>query len=201
MALFEPLFFEITTKNYNYLIGLRAQSPVKRCQRLHRLLRMTTIGSYQKTHRQELLDFSIRAWTSVFPALKQEVPAFVYECFYPDGWKPRQLADLAKVLDEEPDNIDVAFEEDKPVGWVCTRLHPEDSMGEIHVLVVDPDHQRQGIGQLLLKHSKQRVRSAGMSMLMVETVEDVGHAPARKLYELNGFEKWPVARYFLDLKA
>jgi hypothetical protein len=40
-----------------------------------------------------------------------------------------------------------------------------------------------------------------MSMLMVETVEDVGHAPARKLYELNGFEKWPVARYFLDLKA
>ena len=168
-------------------------------RRLHRLLLMTTIGSYQNTHRQKLLDFSIRAWISIFPALQQEVPGFVYECFYPNGWKHRQLADLAKVLDEEPGNVDVAFENEKPIGWVCTRLHPEDMMGEIYVLVVDPDHQRKGIGQSLLEHSKQRVRNAGMAILMVETVEDRGHAPARKLYESNGFERWPVARYFLDL--
>ena len=162
---------------------------------------MTTIGSYQIAQRQELLHLSIRAWTPVFPALKEEVPGFVYEYFYPNGWEPRQLADLAKVLDEEPGNVDVAFEDEKPVGWVCTRLHPEDNMGEIYVLVVDPDHQRHGIGQLLLEHSKQRVRNAGMAMLMVETVEDKGHDPARKLYKSNGFERWPVARYFLDLKA
>jgi len=162
---------------------------------------MANLRPYETNQRAALLDLSIRAWTPVFPALKQDVPRFVYEGFYPNGWEPRQLSDLAKVLDEEPSNVDVAFEEGKPIGWVCTRLHPEDSMGEIYVLVVDPDHQRQGIGQLLLEHSKQKVRSAGMAMLMVETVEDKGHAPARKLYESNGFERWPVARYFLDLKA
>ena len=162
---------------------------------------MSQIHAYEPQHRDVLLDLALRAWAPVFPALKGEVPGFVYECFYPNGWEPRQLSDLAKVLDEEPGNIDVAFKEGKPIGWVCTRLHPEDKMGEVYVLVVDPDNQRQGIGQLLLEHSKQRVRSSGMAMLMVETVEDKGHAPARKLYESNGFERWPVARYFFDLKA
>jgi ribosomal protein S18 acetylase RimI-like enzyme len=161
---------------------------------------MTLISTYETKHKQTLLELSIRAWTPVFPALEQAVPSFVYESFWPKGWQTRQLVDLAKVLDDEPENIDVALVGEKPVGWVCTRMHPEDNMAEIYVLVVDPDYQRQGIGKALLAKAKERAISAGMSMVMVETGDDPGHSPARGMYEANGFERWPVARYFLNLE-
>ena len=161
---------------------------------------MTLISTYETKHRQALLELSIRAWAQVFPALEQAVPRFVYECFWPQGWQERQLADLTKVLVDEPENVDVALVGEKPVGWVCTRKRPEDNMVEIYVLVVDPYYQRQGVGKALLAKAKERAISAGMSMVMVETGDDPGHTPARGMYEANGFERWPVARYFLNLK-
>lgn len=167
---------------------------------LNRLRAMTLISPYETKHSQALLELSIRAWAHVFPALEQAVPRFVFECFWPQGWQERQLADLTKVLVGEPENLDVALVREQPVGWVCTRMHPEDNMAEIYVLVVDPDYQRQGIGKALLAQAKERARSGGMSMVMVETGDDPGHAPARGVYEANGFERWPVARYFLNLK-
>ncbi|MEM7712190.1 MAG: GNAT family N-acetyltransferase, partial [Cyanobacteria bacterium P01_A01_bin.68] len=39
----------------------------------------------------------------------------------------------------------------------------------------------------------------GMSIAMVETAGDEGHAPARNTYEKAGFELFPVARYFKKL--
>lgn len=154
---------------------------------------------FQVEYRDDLLDLAIRSWEPVFPALEREVSPFVYSAFYPHGWQERQRADLAEVLDTEPTNVDVALYDDRPVGWVCTRLHPEDRMGEVYVLAVDPDYQRRGIGRVLTEHSCDRSRSAGMSMVMVETGDDSGHAPARSAYESIGFERWPVARYFRDL--
>ena len=157
------------------------------------------IVAYQPAHRDALLDLSIRAWEPVFPLLETDVPDFVYESFYPRGWRERQYDDLATTLDDEPQQIDVALVAGSPAGWVCTRLHPEDRMGEVYVLAVDPRCQRQGVGNALLGHSFERIRRAGMNMVMVETGDDRGHAPARSAYESTGFERWPVARYFKDL--
>lgn len=160
---------------------------------------MNRIVPYAPEYRAKLLDLAIRAWEPIFPLVEDEVPGFVYDAFYPNGWRERQLRDLAAVLDREPDNVDVAIDEGRPIGWVCTRLHPEDSMGEVYVIAVDPDHQKLGVGRALLEHSFARARSAGMTMVMVETGGDSGHARARESYESLGFERWPVARYFKDL--
>ena len=160
---------------------------------------MVEIIAYRPQQRQALLDLSLRAWAPVFPLMEQDVPAFVYRSFYPEGWRRRQAADLAEVLDGEPDSVDVAVLDDRPVGWVCTRLHPEDRMGEVYIVVVDPDYQRRGIGRALMNHSMERARAAGMAIVMVETGGDRGHAPARATYEGLGFRRWPVARYFKDL--
>ena len=157
------------------------------------------VVAYRPVHREALLALSLRAWSPVFPLTRADVPGFVYETFYPDGWEARQCADLATVLEQEPESIDVAVMRDEPVGWVCTRLHPADAMAEIYVLAVDPAHQRSGIGRLLMTSAFGRGRSAGMRMIMVETGGDAGHAPARELYETEGFVRWPVARYFKDL--
>lgn len=157
------------------------------------------ISPYHPTQRGAVLDLSLRAWDPVFLKLEPAVPSFVYSCFYPDGWRARQYKDLAAALDAEPESCDVALNGPLPVGWVCTRLHQEDSMGEIYILAVDPDWQRQGIGQALIDHSLNRSRSAGMRMVMAETGADPGHTDARRLYEEHGFQRWPVARYFRSL--
>ena len=160
---------------------------------------MLTIEPYSAQYRSALLELSLRGWAPVFPLMREDVAGFVYDSFYPEGWERRQHDDLAWVLDAEPESVDVAMLDDTPVGWICTRLHPEDRMGEIYILVVDPAHQRRGIGRALMEHSYLRLREAGAGMVMVETGGDRGHAPARAAYEAEGFIRWPVARYFKDL--
>ena len=157
------------------------------------------IRPYSPDQRAAVLELSVRAWSPVFPQTQLAVPTFVYDSFYPHGWEARQVADLAIVLDNEPQNVDVAMDGTVVTGWVCTRLHPGDRMGEVYVLAVDPDRQRQGVGTALLDHALDRARKAGMAMVMVETGDDPGHAPARASYEAAGFDRWPVARYFKRL--
>ncbi|HIW90790.1 MAG TPA: GNAT family N-acetyltransferase [Candidatus Corynebacterium avicola] len=158
-----------------------------------------TVVDYEPTHREEMLELALRSWAPVFEELRGAVPRFVYDNFWPEGWETRQREDLAQVVDEAPELVDVAILDGLVVGWVVTRIHAEDSMGEVHVIVVDPEVQRQGIASVLLERSHQRIRDAGMRMVMVETGDDPGHGPARAVYEANGYRRWPVARYFKDL--
>ena len=159
-----------------------------------------SIIAYDQSHFEALVNLSLRAWAPVFPLLKADVPGYVYEAFYPEGWEPRQRADISEILATEAENVDVAMLGTSPVGWICTKIHPEDSMAEIHVLAVDPQQQGLGVAQKLMERSYERAHKAGMRMIMVETGDDAGHTPARGLYEAAGFDRWPVARYFKDLR-
>lgn len=135
----------------------------------------------------------------MFPQLRPAVPTYVYDTFYPKGWRKRQYDDLAAVLDDHPDSIDVALVDGNAVGWMSTGLHPDDNMGEIYVQAVDPQHQGRGIGKALMDQATQRTTQAGMDMMMVETGDDPGHQPARRASESEGFQRWPVARYFKSI--
>ena len=92
----------------------------------------------------------------------------------------------------------VAIEKDTVLGWVGLRLHPKDRLGEIYILAVDPDRQREGVASALLETGFAHVRDAGMAIVRVETGDDQATA-ARAAYEKNGFERRPVARYFRQL--
>jgi GNAT superfamily N-acetyltransferase len=157
------------------------------------------IEPYGPARREDVLALSLRAWRPVFAQLRAAVPAFVYNSFYPDGWQERQRSDLAAILDSDGQNVVVAVDRGVVLGWLCLRFHPEDRMGEIHVLAVDPAHQRGGVATTLMDHAFDRCRDAGMAMVMVETGDDPGHAGSRATYESAGFVRWPVARYFKDL--
>ena len=86
------------------------------------------------------------------------------------------------------------------VGFVSTGVFdPERNMGEISMLAVNPDHQTCGIGTALTEFALDRLKDAGMSVAMVETGGDPGHAPARRTYERSGFTLLPIARYFKNL--
>ncbi|GAA4474846.1 hypothetical protein GCM10023190_09380 [Enteractinococcus fodinae] len=88
-----------------------------------------TIEQYQPQEREHLLEIAIQAWRPVFERMRDAVPGFVFDNFYPDGREARQLSDLAAVLDKQDERVAVAKRNDRVVGWACIRLHPEDRMG------------------------------------------------------------------------
>ncbi len=154
------------------------------------------IAPYESAHLGEIVDLSLRAWAPVFDSLREAMLPAVYEAFYPDGWQASQKAAVEAVCTDDSMETLVALEDGRVAGFVALRVHPEDRMGEIYMIAVDPDFQRRGIGADLTHHSVERFEQAGMSIVMVETGGDPGHAPARLTYESAGFSLLPVARYF-----
>ncbi|WP_313934867.1 MULTISPECIES: GNAT family N-acetyltransferase [unclassified Nostoc] len=123
----------------------------------------------------------------------------MYRAFYPDGWRVSQLHAVEGVCAAADTKVWVAIDSDAIMGFVAVKLHSESSMGETYMVAVDPDYQRQGIGTALMEFALDWMKVAGMSVAMVETGGDPGHAPARCTYEKLGFRLFPVARYFKKL--
>ena len=157
------------------------------------------IEPYTPCHLDAVIRLSLRAWTPVFGSLQNAMNVDVYQAFYPDHWRVSQQKAVEDVCATESTNVWVAVDAGSAVGFVAVKLHSEDSMGEIYMVAVDPDYQGRGIGSALTEFALDWMRDAGMSIAMVETGGDPGHAPARHIYEKVGFELFPVARYFKKL--
>ena len=160
---------------------------------------MTHIAPYAPEHLDAVLDMTRAAWSPVFPLMQEDIPGYVFEAFYPDGWLKRQLADVEAICRDDESDIWVAITDGALSGFLGLRAHEKDSMGEIYIIAVDPAHQRRGVGAALMSFAFDWMRERGLAMAMVETGGDRGHAPARAAYESVGFERHPVARYFRKL--
>ena len=145
-----------------------------------------------------VVDLSLRAWAPVFASLEQVLGPEIFRRQHPD-WREDQRraveADCAK-----EGRVWVAEVGGATVGFVALELHhPERNMGEITMLAVDPEYQGGGIGTALTEFALGRLRDAGMTVAMVETGGDPGHAAARRTYEKAGYVQLPIARYFKNL--
>lgn len=165
------------------------------------------IEPYNAHHLDAVIHLSLRAWTPVFDSIQNAMDTDVYRAFYPDHWQVSQQKAVEEVCAAEDTTVWVASVFDQPkgneagstVGFVAVKLHQETSMGEIYMVAVDPDFQGEGIGTALIEFTLNWMKEAGMSIAMVETGGDPGHAPARHTYEKVGFGLFPVARYFKKL--
>jgi ribosomal protein S18 acetylase RimI-like enzyme len=146
-----------------------------------------------------VVGLSLRAWTPVFASIEQALGSEIYGRLYPDGWRASQRQAVEAVCASQEKRVWVAEVDGTPVGFVAVELHPESSMGEIHMLAVDPDYQGNGIGTALTEFALARIKEAGMAVAMVETGGDPGHAAARRTYEKAGYLHLPIARYFKNL--
>jgi ribosomal protein S18 acetylase RimI-like enzyme len=156
------------------------------------------IEPYEPGHGDAVVRLSLRAWAPVFESLQDALDREVYAVFFPD-WRASQQRAVEEVCADEQTQVWIAIRDARPVGFVAVRLHQADHMGEIYMLAVDPDAQGHGIGGALTSFALDRMREAGMEVAMVETGGDLGHAPARRTYEGQGFRLFPVARYFKKL--
>jgi GNAT superfamily N-acetyltransferase len=157
------------------------------------------IEPYNAKHLDAIIQLSLRAWTPVFDSIQNVMDADVYQAFYPNHWRVSQQKAIADVCAAEDTNVWVAMDTSSVVGFIAVKLHSEDSMGEIYMVAVDPGFQGRGIGSTLIEFAIAWMKDAGMSIAMVETGGDPGHAPARHTYEKLGFGLLPVARYFKKL--
>jgi GNAT superfamily N-acetyltransferase len=157
------------------------------------------IEPYEDSQLDTIKSLSLRAWSPVFDSIQNAMDIEVYHSFYPDGWGVSQLNAVESVCTTADMKVWVAIDSNLTVGFVAVKLHSESSMGEIYMIAVDPDYQRLGIGATLVEFALNWMKAASMSIAMVETGGDPGHAPARYTYEKLGFRLFPVARYFKKL--
>ena len=157
------------------------------------------IEPFTRTQLKGVLELALRAWAPVFVSIREAMDGDVYESFYPD-WRVSQRKAVADVCADPGARVWIAIADDGAVaGFVAVRLHADSKLGEIYMLAVDPQHQRQGVGAALTAFALGWMKDAGMSVAMVETGFDPGHAPARATYESAGFRVLPAARYFKKL--
>ncbi|HLP88222.1 MAG TPA: GNAT family N-acetyltransferase [Nostocaceae cyanobacterium] len=123
----------------------------------------------------------------------------VYQEFYPVDWRVNQLQSVEEVCTATDTKVWVANDSSSIVGFVAVKLNSQSRLGEIYMIAVDPNYQRRGIGTALIEFALDQMKVAGMTIAMVETGGDPGHAPARYTYEKLGFGLFPVARYFKKL--
>ncbi|MGI8651027.1 MAG: GNAT family N-acetyltransferase [Rubrobacter sp.] len=146
-----------------------------------------------------VIGLSLRAWAPVFASLERTLGSEIFGRLHPD-WREDQQRAVEDVCDAGSGRVWVAVVDGTAVGFVSVELHhPERSMGEVSMLAVDPDHQGGGIGTALTGYALDRLKDTGMTVAMVETGGDSGHAAARRTYEKAGYVHLPIARYFRNL--
>lgn len=154
---------------------------------------------YESSMREEVVDLSLAAWAPVFESLRQAMLPEVFEAFYRGDWRRAQKTAVEAVCADPEVHVVVACVEERVAGFAALKTHEDDRMGEVYMIAVHPDFQRRGIATELMDWSNKWFADQGMSIVMVETGGDPGHAPARRAYEAAGFQRMEVARYFKAL--
>ena len=145
-----------------------------------------------------VVDLSLRAWAPVHVSIREALGPEINDALQPD-WRAKQKLDVEDVLATTTGNVWVAEVDDIVAGFVAVRIHDDWRIGEIEMLAVDPPRQGAGIGTALTKWALDSIKASGISIAMVETGADPGHAPARRTYENAGMKLVPVSRYFMKL--
>ncbi|MEM8615532.1 MAG: GNAT family N-acetyltransferase [Pseudomonadota bacterium] len=112
---------------------------------------MIQIRNYVGSDFEKAIDITERAWAPVFPLMQEDIPKYVYTSFYPEGWKKRQLQEVEAVCSDGETDVWVAEGDGRVLGYLGLRTHPEDSMGEIYIIAVDPSAQQRGVGKALME--------------------------------------------------
>ncbi len=157
------------------------------------------IRPFEDRDADAVVDLSLRAWAPVFASLEQALGSEIFRRLHPD-WPEDQRRAVEDVCVAKKERVWVAEVGASAVGFVAVAVYdPERSMVEISMLAVDPDYQGGGIGTALTEFALDRLKDSGMTVAMVETGGDPGHAAARRTYEKAGYILLPIARYFKSL--
>jgi GNAT superfamily N-acetyltransferase len=160
----------------------------------------STIRRLVSTDIETVVALSLAAWAPVFASFEAQLGDDVYRLVYPD-WRSAQASAVEGVCRAPDNDVWVAVVDARAVGFVAVGFVDEGAAraGELHMLAVDPAHQRAGIGGALVHRAVTAVKAQGVDLVVIATGADPGHAPARALYEKLNFNALHQARYYRKL--
>ncbi len=103
------------------------------------------------------------------------------------GWKEKKVVEVQSSFSGNPDNVIVAVEDGKVVGYASFIIHGEDKIGDVDNNAVDPEYQGRGIGSAMNKWVLDHFGDEGVRIARVSTL--VRDKAAQRVYEKNGFEE------------
>lgn len=110
------------------------------------------------------------------------------ESWFESGFPSQVMDDLKRSLAEPRTVIEVWLEDDQRAGllWFEFAESPQGhTIATLRDLVVEPGHQRRGIGRLMLQAVEAAAREKGAGVLRVETSLD--NEATQKMYQKAGF--------------
>ncbi len=137
--------------------------------------------------------------TEVFDnSLKQQITRLILEAL-PDWFGIKEARE--NYIRESVDCIFfAAYEQDKPVGFICLKETGRDTV-EIHVMGVLMEYHRQSIGRKLFEKAKEKAVQKGYSFVQVKTVQ-MGiyeeYDMTNRFYRSLGFKEFEVIRDLWD---
>jgi len=157
-----------------------------------------SIRPYQASDIEPVVALSLLAWAPVFVSLRNVVGQVLAERLFPD-WRKSQEDVVRLICGDAKYTVLVADLDGVIAGFLAYELKEESKQGETQLLAVHPDHQNEDVGAAVKRAARAQMKTAGMTVAVVETGGDIGHAPARACYEKSGYTLLPIARYFQAL--
>jgi GNAT superfamily N-acetyltransferase len=147
---------------------------------------------------------SLLAWQPVFDTWQEIMGPAIFSHLYPD-WKAMQqkvVEDFCRPQANRTVWVAEAGDEvegGEVAGFLVLDLNQEEKKGDVQLLAVHPDHQRQGIAAALNQIALEKMKASGMKIAYVGTGGDPAHAAARRSYEKAGYVGLPAVHYFKEL--
>lgn len=102
-----------------------------------------------------------------------------------------ELIDDAIAKNAASDYIVEVMEDNEGIvqAYICFGKTPlTEHTFDFYWMVIDSQHQRQGLGYLLFQHVEEQVRNRGGKLLMCETSSTDGYERVLRLYEKLGYQ-------------
>ncbi|MDZ4197689.1 MAG: GNAT family N-acetyltransferase, partial [Kiritimatiellia bacterium] len=135
-------------------------------------------------------EIAIAAWSAIHEGYRSILQDDDLSTRLSQGWESRKADQIRAKAAAAPEEILVATEGDRNVGFATFDMDPAAGIGEIGNNAVSPEFQGRGIGKQLHQRVLDIFREQGLVYALVTTgYEDAGHQSARASYEKVGFKK------------
>jgi amino-acid N-acetyltransferase len=132
-------------------------------------------------------------YQAIRPAQKKDVRAvfnLVQQGVQNDELVRRKRAELEKIIGDY-----FVFEVDRdPVACAALHLYPEQNVGELASVLVDPRYENQGIGGKLIQYGENLARAKGLSMLFCLSTQAVNYFVQKGGYHIGTPDDLPPSR-------
>ncbi len=151
------------------------------------------IRPFEQPDAADVVALSLRAWAPVHDSLREVMGDELFDLRHRPDWKAQQQRDVESVLSDDANRAWVAEQEQAVVGFAAATIRPEDDLGEVLMVAVEPRSQGRGLGTRLTEVATDWIRESGMSVAFISTGGDPGHRPARRTYAKVGYRELPIA--------